>query len=125
MGALALDRSPRGSSGSDNGSGNGGDHAHWIITAFDARSAPAHQRGRLGSGKPRRNGDPGRGFCHDYPDGCLEPRPQSLARLRAARANSGAVARAVDSTATADDKQLLRQSEPDLHGVNATSAELG
>jgi hypothetical protein len=124
MGTLALDRSPRGSSGSDNGSGDGGDHAHWIIVAFDACSATADQRGRVDGAKPHRNADPGRGSCHGYPDRCPEPHPKSLARFRAARANSGAVARAVDSTATADDNQLLRQSEPDLHGVNATSAEL-
>jgi len=124
MGTVALDRSPRGGSGSDNGSGDTGDHAHWIIAAFGACPAPANQRGRLGGAKPHRNADPGQGHRHDDPDGCLEPRLHSLARFRAARASSGAAARAVDSTATADVSQLPRQSEPGLHGANGTPADL-
>jgi hypothetical protein len=124
MGTLALDRSPRGSSGSDNGSGGGGDHAHRITAAFGACSAPADQRGRRGGVKPRRNADPGKDSCPGDPDDCPAPHPQFLARFGAARANSGAVAGAAGSTVTADGRQLPRQSEPDLHGVNATSAEL-
>jgi len=125
MGALALDRSPRGCSGGDNGSGDRGDRADRIIAAFDACSAPAGQRGRLDGAKPHRIADPGSGSGLDYPDGCLEPHPPPLACFRAAHANSGTVARAIGSTATADGNQLLHQPEPGLHGANAVSAELG
>jgi hypothetical protein len=125
MGPVALDRGPRGSSGGDSCGGDGGDRTHWITAARDARSAAASHRGRLGGAKPQRNGHPDRGSRHDDPGGCLEPRPESLPRFRAAHANSGAVARAVGSAATADSRQLLHQSGPGLQRANIIAADLG
>jgi hypothetical protein len=129
MGTVALDRGPGGRGGGHNGSGGGDDGTHG--DAATARSAAAGQRGRHDRARPDRNAGPDgarsrvAGHGRGYPDGCPEPRRSPGERRRAARADSGAVARAAGSAAAADGSQLPQPPQPVLRGAHGIPAELG